>query len=371
MGRWKDQELLLWAGVLLLGAALLRWPEESVSAMRDGLQLCGGVMVPALFPFFVLASLVVGSGLARRMGGLLEPVMRPLFRVNGSCAAVLALGLVGGYPVGARTAVQLYREGQCSRAEAERLLSFCNNCGPAFLLGAVGAGIFGSVQVGLLLWAVHGAAALLVGLLFRFYGSEETVDAPKVAGPSARVPHAALLTQAVSDGVRSALNLCGFLLFFAVVLRLLTVSGVLTAGADLLVRLPPHLSPRLARQLLTGFVELSSGVAALTEGPVTERLLLAAFLVGWGGVSVHGQALAFLADSGLSLLPYFLGKLLHGLLSVLLLAGAMRWLPLELPVSVSPAVPAALRGMAVHGAASALWLGGFFLLLAALAGKKQ
>ncbi len=64
--------------------------------------------------------------------------MAPLFRAGGACSSALALGFVGGYPVGARTAIALYENGQCSKTEAERLLAFCNNSGPAFILGGGG-----------------------------------------------------------------------------------------------------------------------------------------------------------------------------------------------------------------------------------------
>ena len=119
-------------GALLLCAlALCCWPREVSAAVREGLQLCYNVILPSLFPFFILSSLVISLGLAGYLGRLLEPVMRPLFRVGGPCAAVLALGFVGGYPVGARAALTLYEEGQCTKTEAERLLAFCNNSGPA------------------------------------------------------------------------------------------------------------------------------------------------------------------------------------------------------------------------------------------------
>ena len=84
---------------------LMRWPQESMAAARDGLALCGNVIIPSLFPFFVLSSLVVELGMSRYLGRLLEGVMAPLFRVGGACSSALALGFVGGYPVGARTAI--------------------------------------------------------------------------------------------------------------------------------------------------------------------------------------------------------------------------------------------------------------------------
>ncbi|MBQ1930608.1 MAG: sporulation protein, partial [Lachnospiraceae bacterium] len=76
-------------------------------------------IIPALFPFLVLSSLVVELGMSRYLGRLLEPVMFPLFRVNGTCATALALGFLGGYPVGAQTALRLYQSSQCSRTETD------------------------------------------------------------------------------------------------------------------------------------------------------------------------------------------------------------------------------------------------------------
>ena len=103
---------------------------------------------PLLFPFFVLSSLVVELGLSRYLGKLFQPVMAPLFRVNGACTSAVALGFVGGYPVGARTAIALYQSGQCSKTEAERLLAFCNNAGPALSLAWWAQGYLGAVPWG-------------------------------------------------------------------------------------------------------------------------------------------------------------------------------------------------------------------------------
>lgn len=109
LSRQRYRDLLLGLGLLLAAGALVLWPNQAMEAARSGLALCGNVIIPSLFPFFVLSSLVVELGMSRYLGRLLQPVMAPLFRVNGACAAALALGIVGGYPVGARTAISLYQ----------------------------------------------------------------------------------------------------------------------------------------------------------------------------------------------------------------------------------------------------------------------
>lgn len=335
-GKKKYRDLMLGLGLVSATLALVVWPKQAMAAAQDGLELCGNVIIPSLFPFFVLSSLVVELGMSRYLGRLFQPVMAPLFRVGGSCASALALGFVGGYPVGARTAIALYRDGQCSQTEAERLLAFCNNSGPAFILGVVGAGVFGSGRVGLLLYLAHVAASFCVGLLFRFYKPSQGPRRGDRAAPqfqAASFP--AAFTRSVTGAFSSTLNICAFVLFFTVTIRMLTLSGLLTGLARLLSSLlaPLGLSQSWAQRLLTGLLEISSGVTSLTDGALSGRLSMAAFMLGWAGLSIHCQVLAFLGDSGLSMRTYLVGKLLHGALSAALTGLFTGLVCLEAPVA--------------------------------------
>lgn len=158
LSKERVRDLLLGLALLCATLALMLYPQPSMEAAKSGLALCYNVIIPSLFPFFVLSSLVVELGLAGYLGRLLEGLMRPLFHVSGACASAFALGFIGGYPVGAKTAISLYENGMCTKTEAERLLAFCNNSGPAFILGVVGAGVFASSRVGVLLYLAHAAA---------------------------------------------------------------------------------------------------------------------------------------------------------------------------------------------------------------------
>ena len=333
LSRRALRELLCALGLGLAGLGLVLAPGQAMEGARTGLELCFNVIIPSLFPFFVLSALVVELGLASYLGRALEPVMRPLFRVNGACASAVALGFVGGYPVGARTALSLYEKGLCSRTEAERLLAFCNNSGPAFILGVVGAGVFGDSRVGLLLYLTHALASLLVGLLFRFHGgAERRHKSRSQAKPIEAVTIPAAFTGAVTRSLQSTLNICAFVVFFAVVLQLMSAYGVFTALARLLAM--AGFEPEWARRLVAGLLELSSGVSSLRGGAhFAGRVSMAAFMLGWAGLSVHCQVLSFLIDSGLSVRTYLLGKLCHGLIAAGLTWCLTRLFPLSAPVA--------------------------------------
>ncbi len=334
--------------VLLLAlAGLLCWPQAAAEAAREGLALCGGVVVPSLFPFFVLTSLAVSLGMARLLGALLAPALGPLFRVSRAGVGALALGLVGGYPVGAGAVRQLYQEGQCSKGEAERLLAFCNNCGPAFLLGAAGAGVFGSAPAGLLLLAGHWLGACSVGALFRFSG-----EAPQQSAAPASIQSvslAAAFTSAVKSAVQSTLNVCGYVVLFRVLLRFLSLTGILDWCAAL-----PN-----GQALAWGLLELTSGVNALEPGEdFAGAMVCGAFLMAFGGLSVQCQTMALLEGSGLNLRPSLLGKLAHGGFAALWTWALLRLFPVSV-ATMTGSLPTQNWGwlpLAVTGGAWAVFL---------------
>ncbi len=334
--RRKFQDTAFSCGIALMLAALILFPSQSVSAAKEGVSLCLNVILPSLFPFFVLSSLCVELGLIEALGKIMQKVMAPLFRVGGVCAGAFLMGIIGGYPVGARTAIELYQRGGCTREEAERLLSFCNNSGPAFILGVVGAGIFSSSTIGLWLYGAHVAASVLVGLLFRNYG-KGTISSHSADEETLPSSIAAAFTGSVKSSFQATLNICAFVIFFTVIIRLLFLTGIITRLAQVLTLLLGGLGLEqdMAESLLSGAIEMTSGVWSLRDmaASLGNRLCMAAFILGWAGLSVHCQVLSFIGSSGLSIRTYFFGKLLHGVFSTALIFLLSRLLGWNSPVS--------------------------------------
>lgn len=278
-------------GLLGVMALLLLCSADAAQAVRDALALCVQSVIPALFPFFVVSSLFIDLGCAAVLGRSLAPIMRRLFGVSGAGGTAFLLGIIGGYPVGGRTAGELYRSGQCEREECERLLAFCNNAGPSFILGIAGLGCFGSVRVGAWLYLIHVGAAVMVGLLFRStsrqMGRPEKTETPRWADA---------LIEAVRGGAMSMVSICAFVVFFLVILRLFSRFTGIQHGAIL------------------GIVEMTNGILRLAND--RRGFIWAAGLLGWGGLSVHCQTAAVLSGSGLSLKRYFIGKALQAAISM-------------------------------------------------------
>ena len=293
--RWRILACLCLGGVLvwfLAGAGAVR------EVMREGLSLCVRTVIPSLFPFMVATSALLSLGFGELAAPWLAGLMEPLLRVPGAGSAALLLGLIGGYPIGAQTATELYRDGLVTRAEAERLLAFCNNSNPVFLISVLGAGVFGSVRAGVWLWLIHVLSALLTGLVFRGTGADarsSRTARPPAFRTTGLIP---AFVGAVRSSVSGILSVCGFVLFFYVLAHPLAALG-------------GKLAP-----CLVGITELFSLTPLLTADAF--GFVLAAGAAGWGGISVLCQTLAVLEGSGLRLRNCLLGKAAQGLFSLLL-----------------------------------------------------
>lgn len=305
---------------LMLFAALIAFPDTASASAVQGLKMCASLIIPSLFPFFVATKLISDLGLAQWLGKAFAPISRRLFNVSGSGGTAFIIGVTAGYPMGAAYIASLRQKGSISRDEAERLLIFCNNSGPAFVISAAGVGVFKSPVIGLFLYAVHILAAVLGGIMFAPNGAEKSVETQTVRSS---VGFAAAFTNAVKASVSACLSICGFIVAFSVLTGILEKTGVFAAAVKLLSAVF-GIELLWSNALFCGILELGNGIGAmngLSASPV--NLALAAFILGWGGVSVHFQTLSVLGGTDIKNARYIIGRFVIALIgSALALLGA-------------------------------------------------
>ena len=318
--------VLLFAAVI----SLILFPEEASHAASESIDMCLDVIVPSLFPFLAVSSIVSGLGAAERIERIAAPVMRPVFGVSGAASAAFVLGIVGGYPVGAAAAAFLYKKGTVDKPEAERLIAFCNNSGPAFILGTVGAGIFKDSIIGAILLASHIFSAAAVGFIFGF-GHRKGPRSAKTSSCPESIRFAPLFIKSVRDSFFTIIGICGFVIFFSVILKMFSVTGIIDLFSSLLLKL--GIEPLWFNRLFCGFFEMCSGVSSLAEGgDLRLRMAAASLILGWGGMSIHLQTISVLSETDLRMSKYFIGSLLKGIIS-----GAVTYFSFPLFVRFVPA----------------------------------
>ncbi|MDR0405196.1 MAG: hypothetical protein LBH54_00220 [Clostridiales bacterium] len=337
---------ILAAFAALTVAGLASDPTRCLAGAARGLHLCADIVIPSLFPFFVCAKLLIETGAARRLGVWCGGVMRPLFNVPGSAGVAFVLGILSGYPLGAQCGADLYEQNLCTKAEAQRVVCFCNNSGPLFIVGAVGAGLLHSRAAGILLYVIHILSALSVGIVFRFYKKNERMTLPcaayrmsKTAGTSV----GSVLSSAIRASAELMLYVCGFIVFFSAFTSVLERFGVIWLVRRLCGVF--GLTADAARAMGFGVFEITSGAERLAALPAGGfKIVLISMLLAWSGVSVLLQVTGILAKSGLNPAVFVGAKLLQSAFAGLY-AMLLTHIPLAAPVFAdrAPSSPEAWR----------------------------
>lgn len=277
---------------------------------QAGIEQCMKAVIPALFPFFLLSNLLVGS-----LWGMPLPILSPIARLFGvpqGGESLLVSGFLGGYPVGIQNISRLYSSGQLGKEDAKRMISFLGQPGPAFLFGMV-APILDEPGKAWILWGIVLYSAILVSLL--------------TSGTNRRICLTKGQPLTLSDAMNASLSamgkVCGWVVLFQVILAFLR-RWVLWYFDDAIIA------------AIGGFLELSGGCLLLkTVQPESLRFLIASGILSFGGLCVTMQTVSVLEK--LSPMPYLLGKLLQTIFS-LLLAGAyifrLWWMPILLTGSI-------------------------------------
>jgi sporulation integral membrane protein YlbJ len=336
---------LVWAlAAVLLTLSLVFYPEAALESAKDGLTLFMTIVLPSLFVFFVLSEIMLALGVVHFIGVLFEPLMRPLFNVPGEGAFVLSMGLAAGYPMDAVITSRFRRQGMCSQAEAERMLAFSNTADPLFIFGAVAVGMFGMPLLGKTMAIAHYIAAFLVGIIFRFYRRGEAnvqaeryeirsnlsraVDALVKAQREDGRTFGQLMGDAVTESIKTLWMICGFIMLFSTMVKMVDVIGLypILSAPLVLVFKPLGIDQELVRATITGLFEIDLGTlaAAKAAAPLVQKVAIAGAIIAWSGLSVHGQVASVLMGTDIRMAPYAVARILHAALAFVVTLFLMR-----------------------------------------------
>ncbi len=246
----------------------------------SGLYLCAKKLVPSLFPFMVISSIAVSSGLGRLVARIAGKPVKLLFGLGKECSCALILGWLCGFPLGAKCASELYDKKKINIEEYKRVLCICSTPSPAFLISAVGGAMLGNKKYGIWLYAISLISAIIVGVILKIKqpiicrSDSDTLDKEE------RISFARCITSAVSDSALGMISVCAFVIFFSAFL------GTLEAALSFLCL------PTVVHTLIFCVFELTSGLSKICSLNSDNIFSLCAFAVGWSGLSVHFQTMS-------------------------------------------------------------------------------
>ena len=265
--------------------------KTAVSGAADAVELCMRVLIPSLFPFFLVSVLL--TDLLSGSSTVIRPIAALLKIPHGS-ESLFLVGMLGGYPIGAQVISQAVENGSLSKRNAARMMGFCNNAGPAFLFGVI-ASQFPDRMYTWLIWAILISSTMLTAVIL----PSENADIIKT-----QTTKHMTLPQAIEKSVKALSGVCAWVIIFRVILTFLERWFLW------IVPTAPHVSLQM-------LLELANGSIALKEiENIGLRFLVATAGLSLGGFCVLLQTVSVAAAMGIG--KYIPGKLIQTGISIIL-----------------------------------------------------
>lgn len=298
----------LWILILLTLAILLIFPSQCRNGATNGVFLCLQVLIPSLFPFMILSSFISKSGIATHLPKFLTRLASRTFGLPDCALTIILLSLVGGYPVGAQTIKEMYKQKMLTKAQAERMSMFCVASGPGFLLTYIGAVMTRNLRLGYILLVSQILSTVLLGLTARFtinpsetYRTESQLNTVKFNIKEA-------LVYSVESAIKSSTSMCALVVIFS------SISEIFCS-----------LCVKKSFLWLTSLIEITNGIKNLADSYPAP---LISFACGFGGLCVHFQIFTQLSEIKINKCNFYIFRISQGLICAGLTAILTKIFPL-------------------------------------------
>lgn len=314
--------------LLVIMYKIVRNPNQSINSAREGLNLWFNLLIPSLYPFIFITDLLVSFGIINSITKYFDPLMVSIFNVPGIGAFPFSMSIMSGYPIGARLTSKLRKERYISKIDADRLISFSSTSGPLFILGTVLIGMMGGPNVSALMTIPHYLGAITVGVIFRFYKRKDSLISTnnyqynnrshldKEALENKSV--GSLIYKSIKDSMESIISIGGFVIIYSVIIDILLSFQLFNSLVGVISQLT-SIDANIIKGIIAGIIEMTNGCEIISNLNIDLiiKVIILNLIIGWGGFSIHSQALSFISSTDISPKIYLISKFLHGIFSAI------------------------------------------------------
>lgn len=260
----------------------------------NGINIWFYQILPNLFPMFILSCFLLNYGFAYYLAIIFEKPFRLLFKVNGISTYIFFMSMLSGFPSGAKYIKELYSDNLINKQEATKLLTFTHFASPLFIIGFIGSLI--GIKMALFTLFVHYSTNIIIGVIFRNYSDLNT---KKIT--ISQKPFGVVLNNSIKSTIDTLLMILGTIIFFNIINSIIINTNL----------------PILFKYIVNISLEMTNAINYLKEINCLNVMLIV-MVLSFGGICVHFQVLSIISDTKIKYQPYLLARLLHALISGML-----------------------------------------------------
>ena len=296
----KYQELLAVLIILIVYLGIFINPTLIIQSGISSIEIFKTKLFPSIFPFFVLASLLLNLGLAEKISSRLEFIIKRLFHLEGLSAFIIVISIISGFPSGSKYISKCYMNKQISKDVANYLLTFTHFGNPLFILGTCGI-ILNNISLAYKILIIQIIANIILGILLR---PKEIIN-NNYKKEIMEINFFDALIKAINEAIKLLLFMLGSITFFMFFSKLITFFLNLNT---------------FYTTIITGILDLTSGISLVNSLSISKFLqgLIILSFITFGSFSVHLQVINNIKDQNLSYSSFFKGRIIESALALIL-----------------------------------------------------
>lgn len=265
---------------------------------------------PSLFPMFIISYLLVEIGIPEYLGSKFNKIFQIIFGCKGIASFVFFMSMLTGFPSSAKYINDLIDEKIIDENDAQKILAFTFFSNPLFIVNTIGNTFLNSKEVGIQILIVNIISNIIVGIIFRNKRKRKKIDNLAMFSTTDLInkTNEVNVFMCVFKSIRSSLNI------------MINIFGIITfflIFINILFREPSS----FFEIFLTGTIEMTTGLKYLSifNCSINTKIMLSTFFISFGGLSVHAQMMDILKEKKVKYLPFLYYRLLHGLVSMIII----------------------------------------------------
>ena len=296
---------------------VLAMPMVSVNGAKNGLIYSFNVLIPSLFPFMFLSAFAVEYGISSKAAHLFAPFTEKLLYLPGESGVTVLLSLIGGFPVGASGINALVKQGKITQKQAQRMLWFCVNPGPAFLITVVGAELYKSELIGIVLFAAQVLSSLMIGIILGMFVRKKEILQKDFPKNDTKHDFSSSFILSAKSACAATINLCALVVLFS------SFSAILLTAF--------HIDNNsVTGIIIRSFLEVTDGSSCIANAGLP--IYIMSLAVGWSGICVHFQIFAAAESFFVNKMSFFIARLINGAFSALFTIASTLFLKADINV---------------------------------------
>lgn len=270
---------------------LLAFPNQVIEGSHQGLLLWYQNILPLLLPYMIITNVLITNNSLDNLHFPFKTLHKPL---NVYPIVAIILGILCGYPMGAKIVNNMYSSGKLSTSTSKLLLPLCNNASIMFIIGYVYNSILKKYDISITRLATIYIASIVYGLFSYAFSVSSKNKFSLTCSSYASTDNTNLLTTCINDSINTIFNIGVIIMLFSIINAIFY-----------------HVSNSLVIKYLCASLEITSGLQIIHNSIFSEDIKIALILAltSLGGISSIFQTKIVLTNKELSIYSYICSKI--------------------------------------------------------------